>query len=446
MQLQRSVPTRVVVVDAVLAGVLFVVAVALAGDSNGLLGVLAAFGLCLALVLRRLAPGFALTLCWAVAAGEMIYRLTPGVANLAICAVLYATAARGTDRTKWAGLLSVGVGAVVGTLYLTFGLSLYWNGAGLSGISDLIQVLLQFGITFLGFLGLLGLPWVGGLLVRTRSSARLSREALGLAEQEQARAESDAARAEREAARAEREAARAERDIAVEQERNRIARDMHDVVAHSLAVVIAQADGARYAARADPTSVDEALQTIGSTAREALGDVRVLLGQLRHSQGEAPQPALGDLDKLVEQMRASGLRIERHEFGQPQQLGTNRQLAVYRIVQESLTNALRHGDREKPVDLVFEWRYDTLHLFVTNVVRPPTAPVPTDTGTHGTHGVGATITGPGTEERRGGHGLDGMRERAVLTGGSLTTQHADGTFAVHAVVPTTALTQEVGIR
>jgi len=168
MQLQRSVPTRVVVVDAVLAGLLFVVALALS-DSNGLLGVLAAFGLCLALVLRRLAPGFALTLCWAVAVGEMTYRLTPGVANLAICAVLFASAARGTDRTKWAGLLSVGVGAVVGTLYLTFGLSLYWNGAGLSGISDLIGVLLQFGITFLGFLGLLGLPWVGGLLVRTRS-------------------------------------------------------------------------------------------------------------------------------------------------------------------------------------------------------------------------------------------------------------------------------------
>ncbi|GAB2972648.1 sensor histidine kinase [Frigoribacterium salinisoli] len=443
MQLRRPTPTRVVVVDSVLALLLFVVGVLALGDLAGPRGVVAGLGLCLALALRRLAPGFALTLSWAVAVGEMVSRLTPGLANLAICAVLYATAARGSDRTKWAGLISVGVGAVVGTFYLVVVQQIYWNGSGLSGISDLIQMLLQFGIIFLGFLGLLGLPWVGGLLVRTRSSARLSREALGVAEQEQARAESEAARAERDAARAEREAARAERDIAVEQERNRIARDMHDVVAHSLAVVIAQADGARYAARADPASVDEALQTIGSTAREALGDVRVLLGQLRHSQGEAPQPALGDLDKLVEQMRASGLRIERHEFGQPQQLGTNRQLAVYRIVQESLTNALRHGDREQPVDLVFEWRYDTLHLFVTNVVRPPTQPVPTDAGTHG---VGRTVSGGATEDRRGGHGLDGMRERAVLAGGSLTTQHADGTFAVHAVVPTTALTQEVGIR
>src|SRR5699024_1994109 len=99
------------------------------------------------------------------------------------------------------------------------------------------------------FLALLGLPWVGGQLVRTRFAARESRDAQLVAEREAARAEREAARAEGEAARAEREAARAERDIAVEQERSRIARDMHDVVAHSLAVVIAQADGARYAYR-----------------------------------------------------------------------------------------------------------------------------------------------------------------------------------------------------
>lgn len=415
-------------------------------------GALVVLGFCVALVVRRVAPGVALTVAWSVAVVEMASRLTPSVSNLAICAVLYATSSRGSDRTKWAGLVSVGVGAVLGSLYLTVVQGYLVVGAEAFRVTDVIAVLLQAGIAFLGFVGLLGLPWVAGLLVRTRHSDRRNREARLAAEHQQALARSETARAEAEAARAEREAARAERDVAVEQERNRIARDMHDVVAHSLAVVIAQADGARYAARVDPSGVDEALQTIGSTAREALGDVRVLLGQLRHSQGEAPQPALGDLDKLVEQMRASGLRVERHEFGQPQQLGTNRQLAVYRIVQESLTNALRHGDREKPVDVVFEWRYEALHLFVTNVVRPPTSPVPTDATTPlGTHGVGTTLTGAGVaptaaQERRGGHGLDGMRERAVLVGGSLTTQHADGTFSVHAVVPTATLTQEVRLR
>lgn len=380
-------------------------------------------GMTVTFALRRLSPGLALTLAWLVAASQMITGSTPGVTNLAICAVLYSTAAYGTDRVKWSGLVSVGVGALLGTFYLSFvQQSLFGVDYDIYAVTDVVRILLQLGISLLGFLALLGLPWAGGLLARARWSERLSREARLIAERETARAENDAARAER-------EAARAERDIAVEQERNRIARDMHDVVAHSLAVVIAQADGARYAARVDPTSVDGALTTIATTAREALGDVRVLLGQLRHSQGEAPQPALGDLDRLLDQMRGSGLTIDLRVTGEPQVLGTNRQLAVFRIVQESLTNVLRHGAVDQPVGLHFDWRYEALHLVISNVVRPPTRPVDT--------------TG---DERRGGHGLDGMRERATLAGGSLTTQNADGRFVVHAIVPTLALTQEVRIR
>ena len=380
-------------------------------------------GMTVTFALRRLSPGLALTLAWLVAASQMITGSTPGVTNLAICAVLYSTAAYGTNRVKWSGLVSVGVGALLGTFYLSFvQQSLFGVDYDIYAVTDVVRILLQLGISLLGFLALLGLPWAGGLLARARWSERLSREARLVAERETARAENDAARAER-------EAARAERDIAVEQERNRIARDMHDVVAHSLAVVIAQADGARYAARVDPTSVDGALTTIATTAREALGDVRVLLGQLRHSQGEAPQPALGDLDRLLDQMRGSGLTVDLRVTGEPQVLGTNRQLAVFRIVQESLTNVLRHGAVDQPVGLHFDWRYEALHLVVSNVVRPPTRPVDT--------------TG---DERRGGHGLDGMRERATLAGGSLTTQNADGRFVVHAIVPTLALTQEVRIR
>jgi signal transduction histidine kinase len=380
-------------------------------------------GMTVTFALRRLSPGLALTLAWLVAASQMVTGSTPGVTNLAICAVLYSTAAYGTDRVKWSGLVSVGVGALLGTFYLSFvQQTLFGVDYDIYAVTDVVRILLQLGISLLGFLALLGLPWAGGLLARARWSERLSREARLIAERETARAENDAARAER-------EAARAERDIAVEQERNRIARDMHDVVAHSLAVVIAQADGARYAARVDPTSVDGALTTIATTAREALGDVRVLLGQLRHSQGEAPQPALGDLDRLLDQMRGSGLTVDLRVTGEPQVLGTNRQLAVFRIAQESLTNVLRHGAVDQPVGLHFDWRYEALHLVISNVVRPPTRPVDT--------------TG---DERRGGHGLDGMRERATLAGGSLTTQNADGRFVVHAIVPTLALTQEVRIR
>ncbi|ROS62146.1 signal transduction histidine kinase [Frigoribacterium sp. PhB160] len=426
MSFRRLAPYQVVV-DLAAAGLLGLVAVAF-GDGGGAAS-LVVLGMMAALALRRAAPGLALTVAWVVAVGEMLALVSPGVSNLAVCVVLYTVAAYGSDVAKWCGLASVVVGAAVGTFYVsTVQTTLFGIDYNIYSLQDLVRIALQLGITFLGFLALLGLPWAAGLLARTRSSARLSREAQLVAERETARAENEVARVER-------EAARAERDIAVEQERNRIARDMHDVVAHSLAVVIAQADGARYAARADPATVDSALVTIASTAREALGDVRVLLGQLRHSQGEAPQPALGDLDRLLDQMRASGLDVVRREQGVVQQLGTNRQLAVFRIVQESLTNVLRHGAAGQPVDLLFDWQYDALHVVVTNIVRPPTEPLDVR--------VAAELGG---SDRRGGHGLDGMRERATLAGGSLTTQNADGRFVVHAIVPTLALTQEVGIR
>ena len=113
------------------------------------------------------------------------------------------------------------------------------------------------------------------------------------------------------ARRTQRERERAERERIEEQERGRIARDMHDVVGHSLAVIIAQADGARYAADADPQAGKDALATISTTARSALADVRLLLAQLRHSEGMAPQPMLNDLESLYSQVRAAGLAVRR---------------------------------------------------------------------------------------------------------------------------------------
>jgi len=144
----------------------------------------------------------------------------------------------------------------------------------------------------------------------------------------------------------------------VEQERNRIARDMLDVVAHSLAVVIAQADGARYTLESDPVAMDAALTTISITAREALGNVRILLGQPRHTQGETAQPMMVDLDALVEHLQSSGLVVSRETVGEDRPLDTAQQLAVYRITQEALTNALRHGDTAREARFIFAWRHD----------------------------------------------------------------------------------------
>jgi signal transduction histidine kinase len=381
-----------VVVDCLVAAVFFLVASA--AGSAGAGAFLLTLALTGALLLRRLAPGLALALSWIAALGQMyVLQLGPVVADFAILAVLYSTSAYGGRAVKWFGLGSAGLGALLGSVSLTFGSTGFLFGP-VTGATSLATIALQFFFQLIAMLVLLGLPWTVGQLVRTRITARESREAERIAHAE---------------------AELAEQEVIVEQERNRIARDMHDVVAHSLAVVIAQSDGARYARQTDPAAVDNALNAISSTAREALADVRLLLGQLRHSQGAGPQPALDDLDRLLEQMRASGLTITHEERGSAANLSTGHQLAVYRIVQEALTNALRHGDVSKPTRLLFTWADNHLEVSITS----------------------ALLTSPHTGELRIGHGLAGMRERAALVGGSLAVEPGDREFVVTAWVPAT---------
>ncbi len=368
------------VVDLVLAGLFAVVAFPfeLRADPslsfNALGAVLVVIAMAAALAVRRLAPGLSLGIAWAGAIVQMAFGRTPGYTDLAIFAVLYVTAAYGSRRVFWAGFASVLVGAAVITLYIflpVFG----GGGFSLSSITTAFAVLLAalFG---------LGLAWTIGALVRTGVRARETRRA-----QE-----------------------RAETAAATEAERTRIARDMHDVVAHSLAVVIAQADGARYAAAADPDAATAALGTISATARAALSDVRLLLTQLRHSQADGPQPTLADLEQLYAHVRGAGVDlrvdIDPAPHGEPP---ASVQLAVYRILQEALTNALRHGDGG-PVDVALAWHPDRVEMHVRNPV------------------------GPRTDEPRG-HGLIGMRERAQLVGGSLDAGVEGAEFVVNATLP-----------
>lgn len=379
-----------VVVDCLLAVAYFFVVVA-AGTVTGFAVLLLVALLTIALLLRRLAPGIALALSWAAALAQMyVVGAEPGPLDFAILAVVYSTAAYGNRPVKFLGLGSVGIGALLGSLFLTLGNTGFLFGTSVGvGVPELV---LRFLFQFVAMLVLLGLPWTVGQLVRARMAARQSREA------------ELAAQAEAELA---------EREVIVEQERNRIARDMHDVVAHSLAVVIAQADGARYVKASDPTAVDQALNAISSTAREALADVRLLLGQLRHNQGAGPQPALEDLDRLLQQMRSSGLAVRFEERGSTLGLATGQQLAVYRIVQEALTNVLRHGDIGKPVELLFHWTTTDLEVTISS----------------------SLLASPRTGELRLGHGIAGMRERAALAGGRLTAEAGDTLFVVMAALP-----------
>ncbi len=348
-----------------------------------------------ALGLRRASPGIALALCWVAAIVQMAaFSDAPQFSDLAVLAVVFTTARYGGTVVRWVGFGSAVLGSIVATAYLmlqsrsvTAFLSGYYalNDSSLSPL-PLPQFALSVGATFLGCLAVLGLSWTLGVLTWT---VRRARE-IQLAKTE------------------------AEQEVVVEQERNRIARDMHDVVAHSLAVVIAQADGARYARASDPEAVDVALTTISTTAREALGDVRILLGQLRHRQRETPLAMLVDLDALVDQLRSSGLVVSRETVGEDRPLATAQQLAVYRITQEALTNALRHGDTEREVRLIFAWKADALRLVISSAVSDLRAV---------------------DDAHPGGHGLAGMRERAALVGGTFAAGVDDGRWIVTATIP-----------
>ncbi len=359
-----------------------------------------------ALALRRASPALALSIAWFGAIVQLAAGLHPDVCNLAILPVLYATAAYGVPVVKWLGLASSGAGALVIALYLSLRNVLVsslcvvrYEGFCPSGPQPSNWALVLV-ITFFSALAVFVLSWTLGLLAKTWGRAREGSRARAIAE---------------------RQRIDAQKEVVVEQERNRIARDMHDVVAHSLAVVIAQADGARYARVSDPEAVDAALTTIAGTAREALGDVRILLGQLRHSQQASPQPVLADLDRLIEQLRSSGLRVVVARQGEVLTLAAGQQLAIFRIVQEALTNALRHGDVAEEVNVDFRWSAEDVVLSVSN--RIPAAMSAPDVSEEGSAGTP-------------GHGLAGMRERAMLWGGDFSAgPSGDGGYLVWAALP-----------
>ncbi len=361
--------------------------------------------MCAALAFWRLQPGIALGIAWAGALFQVLTVVSPDPSNLAIPIVLYATSAYGTRRVRWFGFASAFLGAAAVTITLlgsTYIGSLIVDQlfSGSLETSALLGVIGQAALIFVGSLAGFLLSWTLGLVGSAIMRASESRRAVVLAVEE----------------------------VAAEQERTRIARDMHDVVAHSLAVVVAQADGARYLRKTDPDAVDDALQTIATTAREALSDVRVLLAQLRHSQSDGPQPTLVDLDRLYEQLRSSGLSIVQEVAGTPLQMGTSGQLAVYRIVQESLTNALRHADVDDDVLVRFTWTPYGLDLTVASTVRPV-----------------STRTAENTLGQPPGHGIAGMRERATLVGGRLTAERDGERFVVHAWLPAGQPTQPIAI-
>jgi signal transduction histidine kinase len=194
--------------------------------------------------------------------------------------------------------------------------------------------------------------------------------------------------------------------IAAAAERTRIARELHDIVSHSLSVVITLADAAAIVGRAEPARGVEAMAEVSEVGRRALSDMRAMLGLLRTEDppAVAPQPGVAQLDVLAEQVRAAGLAVDLAVDGTPFPLGAAAELTAYRIVQEALTNTLRHA-AARHVRVAIRYDAPELHVRVAD----------DGTALPGNGHSGSGHSGSGY----GGHGIDGMRERAALHAGTL---------------------------
>lgn len=214
---------------------------------------------------------------------------------------------------------------------------------------------------------------------------------------------------------------------AVLEERARLARELHDVLGHSVSVIVLRARGGVHEHRVDPQRGLDALRDIERLGTRAMADVRVLLeldeggedrGFRPEAAGEpiedhrprAPLPGTADILALVERTRTTGLHVTLHEHGERRRLSDSRELAAYRVAQEGLTNVLRHS-RSTSASVVLAWGHDELTVEVVD-------------------------EGPGRPATPGGRGLIGMRERVALAGGALTAgPRADGGFCVRARIP-----------
>ena len=329
------------------------------------------------------------------------------VADMAFLIYLYTVAAYCTRRWSIPAMLLVWVGAVIefavlhvysaktncDTLAGPARQQCLNDGTGFhdNGPVNWVDVLVI--VVLIG--GLIGLAWVAGDSMRYRREYYV-------------RLEDRAQRLERERD--------AQAQIAAAAERARIARELHDVVAHNFSVMVVQADGATYALDDDPESSRKALLAISQTGRTALTEMRRMLGVLRSADEAgtyAPQPGIEQLGDLLEQVRSTGLPVSLTVEGVPREMPTGLALAVYRIVQESLTNTRKHGGPQVKASVALLYTDDCLVLRIVD------------------NGRGADAPGDGL-----GHGLVGMRERVSVFSGTLVTgPHVSGGYAVEAILP-----------
>ena len=332
------------------------------------------FLLALPLAWRHRAPITVFLLIAAAAFGQWLVSV-PLVADVALLAGLYTVAASRPQRTAVATAFLLEGGAALAAVR--------WGESAVA--------------TFASLSGLVVAALASGLYVRARRA-----QVAGLVER--------AARLE------------LERDqqalLAAAAERARISREMHDVMAHSLAVMISLVNGATAKLARDPEQAREALEAISGLGREALADTRRLLSVLRTDEGaaRAPQPGTGEIQDLVDRAVATGLAATLTVRGDPGPVPAGLALSSYRIVQEAITNAVKHAEGATTVAVRLSWTPDQLEIVVT------------DDG-HGNGRSAGWVSG---------FGLAGMRERAALYGGTATAgPEPAGGWTVTATIPMT---------
>ncbi|NWF27018.1 sensor histidine kinase [Streptomyces sp. PKU-EA00015] len=338
--------------------------------------------------LRRRMPEKMLVLAALAGIAQLVLDVEVNPADFAMMVIIYTVAAH--DGPRWASRL-----ALIGGLSAATLAQIRWP-AEEQGTLGRIFVTVVMSLPF-------ALAWVLGDSIRTRRAyfAQLEERATRLEKEREAQAK-----------------------VAVAAERARIARELHDVVAHNVSVMVVQADGAAYVLDAAPDQAKQALETISSTGRQALAEMRRLLGVLRTGDapesGEyVPQPDVEQIQELVEHVRAAGLTVDFKIEGTPRPLPSGVELTAYRIVQEALTNTRKHGGPEAGASVRLVYFDDGLGLLVEDDGRGSSHELYEDGGADGR-----------------GHGLIGMRERVGMVGGTLDAgPRPGGGFRISALLP-----------
>lgn len=432
-----SIERRPLLVDAIVAIVAFAFFAVLDVTRTGwaTLPVDALFAL--AIGLRRRSPGLGLGIAWVGAALQLVILPSFINGNVLIAVIIFATSLAEQPWVQRFGLVSSVAGGVIASVKLVL-----ITGDFLPHGQPEAQEMFSRVIYFVGVAGVvsaaLAVFWLLGMVARVR------RELL-------------AARLER--LESEQDLLRADLRVAQETERSRISREMHDAIGHSLAVIIAQSDGARYAVVKNPQAATDALGVINRSARSALDDVSELLSVLAGETGHEGSLGVADLSSLLTNMESSGLEIAVRERGDRRALSRSCDLALFRVVQEALTNALKHGGAGTSVDVEIDWA-DTVVTVDSQTVETDgpglletgeierlspgsttatPAAVAAATATAAAAAVAAATASPQQDPpNRGGYGIAGMIERVRLVGGTVEAgPRTDGVrgFRVRATIP-----------